>query len=73
VAEEKEGEEEGEGGTDRWVPVVSDSQEKEKKKGKVGRCGGGQGGLMGCLADRVKEVSFSFFLFLFKSFSNQTI
>jgi hypothetical protein len=30
----------------------------------VGRCGGGQGGLMGRWAERVREVSFSFFSFL---------
>jgi hypothetical protein len=33
------GEEEREGGADRWAPGVSDSKEKEKEKGKAGRCG----------------------------------
>jgi hypothetical protein len=69
----KEGEEEGEGGADRWAPGISDSKKKKKKKrrraaaGEV-KCAGGPLGRK----VRGKVLSF-FFLFRFKPFLNQTI
>jgi hypothetical protein len=60
-------------GADRWGPGVSDHGKKKRREGDEGRCGEGGNGLVGRCAKRVREVRLSFFLFLFKSFSNQTI
>jgi hypothetical protein len=46
------GEEEGEGGADRWGLGVSDSQEKGKREGKAGRYGERLSGPLGCWVER---------------------
>jgi hypothetical protein len=44
--------EEGERGTDRWGPRVSDHGEKKRREGDAGRCGEGRNGPMGRWAER---------------------
>jgi hypothetical protein len=61
----------GWGETDRWGRFVSERKEKEKEKPGRGLPRGGASGLLGRRAGRGRKVSFSFFLFFFKLFSNQ--